>query len=90
MRAISVKNGRGIADDMFIDNTVPEPVVTGDRILVRIRAFGLNRMDIWQRENEYPYKLPDEAGSIMGVEFSGVVEQKGPECMLATGLEKKK
>ncbi|KKA23550.1 Quinone oxidoreductase [Rasamsonia emersonii CBS 393.64] len=33
-----------------------------------------------QREDRYPYPLLPESGNILGVEFSGVVEEKGPEC----------
>ncbi|CRG87018.1 hypothetical protein PISL3812_04032 [Talaromyces islandicus] len=81
MRAISVKDGRGPASAMFIDDSFPDPVVRNDRILVQIKAFGLNRMDIWQRQANYPYKLPEEThGNTMGVEFSGVVLDLGPEC----------
>lgn len=81
MRAISVQNGHGPASAMFIDDTVPDPVLKGDRIIVRVKAFGLNRMDIWQRQQAYPYKLPEEShGNIMGVEFSGIIEQLGPDC----------
>jgi NADPH:quinone reductase-like Zn-dependent oxidoreductase len=81
MRAISVKDGHGPASAMFIDDSVPDPVIRNDRILVQIKAFGLNRMDIWQRQANYPYKLPEEThGNIMGVEFSGIVLDLGPEC----------
>ncbi|GAM37291.1 hypothetical protein TCE0_023f07095 [Talaromyces pinophilus] len=66
---------------MFIDDTVPDPALKGDRIIVRVKAFSLNRMDIWQRQQAYPYKLPEEThGNIIGVECSGIVEQLGPEC----------
>jgi putative PIG3 family NAD(P)H quinone oxidoreductase len=41
-------------------------------VLVKVKAFGLNRMDIMQREGKYP--LPAQASkTIMGVEFSGEV-----------------
>ena len=46
----------------------------GSNILFRrqVRAFGLNRMDIMQREGKYP--LPPQASkTIMGVEFSGEI-----------------
>lgn len=81
MKAVSIKNGKGPADALFVDDNVPDPPPpTGNRILVRIRAFGLNKMDIMQREDRYPYPLLPESGNILGVEFSGVVEEKGPEC----------
>lgn len=82
MKAISIKNGKGDASALFVDDNVPDPPSPppGNRILVRIHAFGLNKMDIMQREDRYPYPLPPESGDILGVEFSGVVEEKGPEC----------
>jgi NADPH:quinone reductase-like Zn-dependent oxidoreductase len=80
MKAIGIKNGRGSADAFFIEESVPDPVATKGRILVGIKAFGLNRMDIMQREDKYPYSLLPESGKILGVEFSGLVEAVGPEC----------
>jgi len=65
----------------FIDDNIPEPIVKSNDILVRIKAFGLNRMDIMQREAKYPYPLLPESGPIMGVEFSGIVEGRGSDCM---------
>jgi NADPH:quinone reductase-like Zn-dependent oxidoreductase len=80
MKAISIRNGKGPASALYLDDNVPDPLPpTGDRILVRIKAFGLNKMDIMQREDRYPYPLLPESGKILGVEFSGVVEERGPE-----------
>jgi NADPH:quinone reductase-like Zn-dependent oxidoreductase len=42
----------------------------------QIRAFGLNRMDIMQREGNYP--PPPGASSVLGVEFSGNIVEVGP------------
>lgn len=80
MKAISVRNGRGNADAMFVDDSVPDPVLKDGYVLVTIKAFGLNRMDIMQREDRYPYKLLPESGNIMGVEFAGLVEAIGANC----------
>lgn len=41
----------------------------------QIKAFGLNRMDIMQREGKYP--VPKGASNILGVEFSGHVSELG-------------
>ncbi|KAJ8475027.1 hypothetical protein ONZ45_g15753 [Pleurotus djamor] len=41
----------------------------------QIRAFGLNRMDIYQREGYYP--PPAGCSDILGVEFSGTIAQLG-------------
>ena len=81
MRAISVRNGKGSADALFIEDGIPDPQLDKSNILVRIKAFGLNRMDLRQREDNYPYSLLPQSGKIMGVEFSGVVEAHGPDCM---------
>jgi len=75
-----VRNGKGNAEAMFVDDSVPDPELRDEYILVRIKAFGLNRMDVMQREGRYPYKLLRESGDIMGVEFGGLVEAKGPNC----------
>ena len=83
MKAIGIKNGAGNADAFFIDENVPEPVLKAGYILVGIKAFGLNRMDIMQRENKYPYPLLPESGTILGVEFSGTVLEKGSDCMFS-------
>lgn len=42
---------------------------------MKVRAFGLNRMDILQREGKYP--VPPQGGKILGVEFSGTIEELG-------------
>lgn len=80
MRAVRVRNGRGDADALYINDNEPDPVPGPGQLLVSIKAFGLNRMDIMQREDRYPYPLLPESGDIMGVEFSGTVKGSGPEC----------
>ncbi|KAJ4287767.1 hypothetical protein N0V90_012471 [Kalmusia sp. IMI 367209] len=80
MKAVGIKGGKGNADAFFIEDNVPDPQATSGRILVAIKAFGLNRMDIMQREDKYPYPLLPESGKILGVEFSGLVEAVGPDC----------
>lgn len=46
-------------------------------ICFQVKAFGLNRMDIMQREGRYP--LPPGVSSILGVEFSGVISEVGSD-----------
>ncbi|KAB8076328.1 hypothetical protein BDV29DRAFT_170350 [Aspergillus leporis] len=72
MRAISIKGGKGSADALYVDN-IPIPELGEAQALVKIKAFGLNRMDLLQREGRYP--LPPQAPSTMGVEFSGKIEK---------------
>ncbi|KAF3765598.1 quinone oxidoreductase putative [Cryphonectria parasitica EP155] len=79
MKAIRVKNGKGDADALYVGEA-PDPTPGPRDVLIVVKAFGLNRMDIMQREAKYPYALLPESGDIMGVEFSGVVKEIGAEC----------
>ncbi|KAF2808036.1 putative quinone oxidoreductase [Mytilinidion resinicola] len=76
IRAVDIKGGTGPADSLFI-TSIPKPVPAAAQALVKIKAFGLNRMDLFQREGHYP--LPPQAGKILGVEFSGIIEGVGED-----------
>ncbi|KAK9425587.1 putative Enoyl reductase (ER) domain-containing protein [Seiridium unicorne] len=80
MRAVRVKNGKRDADALYIHDNEPDPAAGPGQLLVTIKAFGLNRMDIMQREDKYPYPLLTDSGDIMGVEFSGIVCKIGHKC----------
>ncbi|KAK3360272.1 hypothetical protein B0T25DRAFT_535252 [Lasiosphaeria hispida] len=71
MRAIDIHGGSGPATALFLNPSTPKPVPGAGQVLVRISAFGLNRMDLFQREGRYA--LPPQAPSTLGVEFSGTV-----------------
>lgn len=71
---LGIKGSKGPASSLFIDE-VTTPVPGKDEVLVKVKAFGLNRMDISQREGRYP--VPPQAGPILGVEFSGTVAELG-------------
>ena len=74
MRAVTIENGKGPSSALRIEQ-VPTPTLSAEDttpyVLVKVRAFGLNRMDLMQREGQYP--IPPGASPIMGVEFSGEV-----------------
>ncbi|RYP78433.1 hypothetical protein DL771_000618 [Monosporascus sp. 5C6A] len=76
MKAVDIKGGKGPATALFINDATPKPVPKQGEALVRVKAFGLNRMDLIQREGKYP--VPPQAPSTLGVEFSGTVESLGP------------
>ncbi|CZT01821.1 probable NADPH quinone oxidoreductase homolog PIG3 [Rhynchosporium agropyri] len=75
MRAVGIKNKTGPATSLFINDQISKPTVSSGYAVVKIKAFGLNRMDLLQREGQYP--LPPQAGPILGVEFSGTIEDLG-------------
>src|SRR5215470_6358159 len=50
---------------------IPDPSTKPDEILIRVRAAGLNRADILQRQGFYP--PPPGASEIIGMECAGEV-----------------
>ncbi|KAL4803822.1 hypothetical protein BDV18DRAFT_144498 [Aspergillus unguis] len=74
MRAVAIKNDKGPADALFIDQ-IPTPKPGPSQAIVQIKAFGLNRMDLLQREGMYP--VPPQAPATLGVEFSGTIAALG-------------
>lgn len=76
MKAILVKKYGG-SDQLFIGEAeTPQP--GPQEILVQVKATGLNRADILQREGRYP--PPPGASSILGLEIAGTVEAMGDRC----------
>ncbi|KAJ1919804.1 hypothetical protein H4219_001713 [Mycoemilia scoparia] len=64
------------ATQLYIGKT-ERPVPKPNEILVKVAYFGMNRMDISQREGKYP--PPPGASILLGVEISGVVEEIGKD-----------
>lgn len=50
-----------------------DPVPGQGEVLVRVRAVGVNRIDVWIRSGLYPVKLPH----ILGADVAGEVEEVG-------------
>ncbi|GAW21454.1 hypothetical protein ANO14919_109730 [Xylariales sp. No.14919] len=82
MKAVDIKGGKGPASSLFINAATPKPTPKAGEVLVRVKAFGLNRMDLLQREGLYP--LPPQAPLTLGVEFSGTIESLGPPLSSST------
>lgn len=72
-----IKNGTGPISHLFMNPDTPKPEPATSQALIKIRAFGLNRMDLMQREGKY--NVPIQAGKTLGVEFSGVIEGLGDD-----------
>lgn len=73
MKAILLKEFGGI-DSMELGST-PVPECKDEEVLLKIKAFGLNRADILQRKGLYA--APKGSSEILGLEASGVVEAIG-------------
>jgi NADPH2:quinone reductase len=81
MRAI-VQDAPGKAETLRLGR-VARPVPQAGQLLVRVRAAGVNRADILQREGHYP--PPPGASSLLGLEIAGEVEAVCGESAFATG-----
>lgn len=55
---------------------VPDPVAIGNQVLVRIKAAGINFIDVYQRRGFYPVPLP----FIIGQEGAGIVHAVGSQA----------
>jgi putative PIG3 family NAD(P)H quinone oxidoreductase len=74
MRAITIRGGKGAADAME-PGEVPRPEPRPGEVLIRVRAAGVNRPDILQRQGRYP--PPPGASPILGLEVAGEVAALG-------------
>ncbi|KZF19431.1 NAD(P)-binding protein [Xylona heveae TC161] len=86
IRAVDIRGGTGPVDSLYITD-VPKPTIGPNDALVKVKAFGLNRMDLLQREGNYP--LPPWAPKTLGCEFSGIITELGssPEPGFEVGEE---
>ena len=62
--------------DVLAVRDVPDPVPAADEVRIRVRAAGVNRADVLQREGRYPAP-PGSPPDILGLEFAGEVESIG-------------
>ncbi len=73
MRCAVVREHGGVDKVLIEERPVPTPAA--DQALVRVRAAGMNHLDIWVRRGVpgHPFPLP----MILGCDFAGVVETVG-------------
>jgi NADPH:quinone reductase len=74
MRAISIRGGKGSAEALFVES-MPVPELRPGHLLIRVRAAGVNRPDIFQRAGFYP--PPPGAPATLGLEVAGEVAAVG-------------
>jgi putative PIG3 family NAD(P)H quinone oxidoreductase len=79
MRAVVVQEPGGIEALTVVERPDPEP--DADEVLIRVRAAGVNRPDLLQRQGLY--QPPPGTTDILGLECSGEVAALGAEV---TGL----
>ena len=70
MTRIAVRGGKGNADTLYPE-TVPVPRPGPEEVLIQVRAAGVNRPDLLQRQGHYP--PPPGAPDTLGLEVAGEV-----------------
>lgn len=55
----------------------PTPEILGDQVLIEVKAAGLNRSDVFQREGNYPAPAGVNQ-EILGLEVAGIIVKCGP------------
>lgn len=76
MRVIEIDGGSGPAEALRLSERT-DPQAGPGEIRIRVRAAGVNRPDLLQRNGGYP--PPPGASDIMGLEVAGEVDQVGHE-----------
>jgi NADPH:quinone reductase len=76
MRAVIAEGSGGPEVLKLVERPVPQP--SEGEILVRIRAAGINRPDVLQRQGGYA--PPPGVSDILGLEFAGEVAATGPNA----------
>ncbi len=71
MKAVWIEGAGGAERLTFREMDDPEP--SAGELLIRVKAAGINRADIMQREGNYP--PPAGASPILGLEIAGTVER---------------
>ena len=74
MRVVTIRGGKGPAESLEV-GSMPVPDLRPGHVLIRVRAAGVNRPDLLQREGRYP--PPPGASPILGLEVAGEVAGVG-------------
>lgn len=84
MKAVKLDYTNGSPQMRWENVPYPHPTAEG-QVLIRVKAAGVNRPDILQRDRMYA--PPADASPILGLEVAGVVEQVFGDCRWQAGDE---
>jgi NADPH:quinone reductase-like Zn-dependent oxidoreductase len=70
-------NKYGSSEVIEINQSTPEPIVSSGKVLVIIKAAGVNPADWKIREGGLQQKISLQFPSTLGMDFSGVIKQVG-------------
>ena len=80
MKSIQIKR-YGNSDVVEINNTASVPDVSTGKILLNVKASGVNPVDWKIREGQFHQMIPLQFPSTLGMDFSGIVKQVGEKDM---------
>lgn len=76
MKAIVITKYGG--PEVLQSQEYPTPEISGDEVLIEVKAAGINRPDVFQREGKYP--APEGVpADILGLEVAGTIVKCGPD-----------
>src|SRR5919108_4881682 len=78
MKSVQIKR-YGNSDVVEVNNTASSPTVSTGKILVNVKASGVNPVDWKIREGYFQQMAPLQFPSTLGMDFSGIVKQIGDE-----------
>ena len=70
-------NKYGSSDVIEINQNAPEPTLSSGKVLVSIKAAGVNPVDRKSREGAFQQMIQLQFPSTLGIDFSGVIKQVG-------------
>jgi alcohol dehydrogenase len=80
MKSIQIKR-YGNSDVVEVNDTASVPTVSTGKILVNVKASGVNPVDWKIREGYFQQMTPLQFPSTLGMDFSGIVKQIGEDDM---------
>ena len=75
MKVIEIKKPGG--PEVLYIGSRPIPKIKKNEVLIKVKAAGINKPDILQRNGEYP--APKDASDILGLEVSGSIVELGTD-----------
>jgi alcohol dehydrogenase len=76
MKSAQIKK-YGSSEVIEINQSTSEPTVSSGKVLVTIKAAGVNPVDWKIREGGFQQMIPLQFPSTLGMDFSGIVKQVG-------------
>ena len=76
MKSVQI-NGYGGSEVIEINQNIPEPTASAGKVLVNVKAAGVNPADWKIREGGLQHLVSLQFPSTLGMDFSGVIKQIG-------------